>query len=200
MLVGDVDVYEQVSIWHNCVLRGDLNSIKVGAFSNIQDRTVIHAARSSPTGLPAATVIGTNVTVGKSCVLRSVIIEDECVVGDKCVLLEGSLMEKNSVLEAGSVLPPGRRIPSGQVWGGNPARFIRDLSKDEKTEIAPLAASVYPVVDEYAEQFLPQTVVYKEAEALRSGMKPDAALVKGADLEAIANAVDIDAEEFRPSL
>jgi len=185
VLVGDVDIYEQVSIWHNCVLRGDLNSIKVGAFSNVQDRTVIHAARSSPTGLPAASTIGRSVTIGQACLLRSVTIEDECVVGDKCILLEGSLMEKNSVLGPGSVLPPGRRIPSGQVWAGNPARYVRDLTKDEKMEIAPLAASILPAVDAHKEEFLPETMAYRDAEALRQGMKPDAALVHGADLVAV---------------
>ena len=188
VVVGDVDIYEQVSIWHNCVIRGDLNSIKIGAFSNIHDRTVIHAARSSPTGLPAASIIGRSVTIGQACVLRSVTIQDECVVGDKCVLLEGSMMEKNSVLEAGSVLPPGRRVPSGQVWGGNPARYVRDLSKDEKAAIAPLAASIVPSVDEHKAEFMPETLAYRDAEELRAAMKSDAALVLGADLEAAVNA------------
>lgn len=189
VLVGDVDIYEQVSIWNNVVLRGDLNSIKVGAFSNIQDRTVVHAARSSPTGLPAASVIGRSVTVGQACVLRSVTIEDECIVGDKSILLEGSMMEKNSVLEPGSVLPPGRRVPSGQVWGGNPARYVRDLSKDEKAEIAPLAASVFPTVDAYKSEFLPATLAYRDAEDLRANLKSDAAVVQGADLEAITKTI-----------
>ena len=189
VLVGDVDIYEQVSIWNNCVLRGDLNSIKVGAFSNIQDRTVIHAARSSPTGLPASSIIGRSVTIGQACVLRSVTIEYECIVGDKSILLEGSMMEKNSVLEAGSVLPPGRRVPSGQVWGGNPARYVRDLTKDEKAEIAPLAATMRATLHEVSSQFLPQTMAYREAEELRAGMKPDAALVQGADLEAVAKTI-----------
>lgn len=183
VLVGDVDLFERVSIWHNCVLRGDLNSIHIGAFSNVQDRTVIHAARSSPTGLPAATVIGRSVTIGQGCVLRSVIIEDECIIGDKCILMEGSMMEKHSVLQPGSVLPPGRRIPSGQVWGGNPAQFVRNLSKDEKAAIPEHAKLVYPVIDGYQSEFLPETLAYQDAEALRAALKSDAALVKGADLE-----------------
>lgn len=84
-----------------------------------------------PTGLPAATTIGRSVTIGEGCLLRSTVVEDECVVGDKCVLLEGSLVEKHSVLAPGSVLPPGRRIPSGQLWAGSPAKYVRDLTKDE---------------------------------------------------------------------
>lgn len=171
IVCGDVDVFERVSIWYNAVLRGDLNSIKVGAFSNIQDRTVVHAARSSPTGLPAATVIGRNVSIGQSCVLRSVVIEDECVIGDKCMLLEGSLMEKNSILGPGSVLAPGRRVPSGEYWAGKPAKFVRKLSKDEKMEIAPLAAAMYPIVDQHSSEFLPYGA-WEEAANLRSILKP----------------------------
>jgi carbonic anhydrase/acetyltransferase-like protein (isoleucine patch superfamily) len=193
VVVGDVDLFEQVSIWNNAVLRGDLNTIKIGAFSNVQDRTVIHAARSSPTGLPAATVVGRSVTIGKACMLRSVTIEDECIVGDKCVLLEGSMMEKHSILSAGSVLPPGRRIPSGQLWAGNPARYVRDLTKDEKVEIAPIAAAVVPLADAAAAEFLPESSAYRQAEELRAAMKPDAAVVQGADLEAISK--DIEAAE-----
>ena len=83
------------------------------------------------TGLPAATVIGRYVTIGQGCLLRSTTVEDECIIGDKSILLEGSLVEHNSILAPGTVLPPGRLIPSGQLWGGNPARFVRDLSKDE---------------------------------------------------------------------
>ena len=83
------------------------------------------------TGLPAATVIGRYVTIGQGCLLRSTTVQDECIIGDKSILLEGSLVEHNSILAPGTVLPPGRLIPSGQLWGGNPARFVRDLSKDE---------------------------------------------------------------------
>ena len=95
------------------------------------------------------------------------------------------MMEKNSVLEPGSLVPPGRRIPSGQVWAGNPARYVRDLSKDEKMAIAPLAASILPAIDAHKEEFLPETMAYRDAEKLREGMKADAALVHGADLEAV---------------
>lgn len=188
VLVGDVDLYEGASVWYGCVLRGDLNTIKVGAFSNVQDRTVVHAARSSPSGLPASTTIGRSVTVGQACLLRSASVADECVIGDKCVLLEGSMMEKSSILAPGSVLPPGRRVPSGQLWAGSPARFVRDLTKDEKAAIPALAAAVVPDVAAHAGEFLPESGAYREAEALRALLKPEAALVRGADLEAVADA------------
>jgi carbonic anhydrase/acetyltransferase-like protein (isoleucine patch superfamily) len=93
----------------------------------------VHAAcRTSPTGLTAATIIGKYVTVEPNCVLRSCRVQDYCLVGARSVLLEGSLMEPYSSLAPGSVLPPARRVPEGELWGGNPARFIRKLSGDEK--------------------------------------------------------------------
>ena len=87
--------------------------------------------RTSPTGLSAATVIGKYVTVGQGCLLRSATVEDKVVIGDRSILMEGCLVESNSVLAPGTVLPPGRLVPSGQLWAGNPARYVRDLSKDE---------------------------------------------------------------------
>lgn len=87
--------------------------------------------RTSPTGLSAATSIGRYVTVGQGCMLRSTTIEHESVIGDKCVLMEGSLVESHCVLAPGTVVTPGRLIPYGQLWAGNPARFVRDLTSDE---------------------------------------------------------------------
>lgn len=188
VVVGDVDIFENVSIWHNCVVRGDLNSIRIGAGSHVKDRTVIHAAKTSPTGLPASTVIGQRVSIGQGCLLRSVTIGNECVVGDKSILLEGSRMEPQSVLEAGSVLPPGRFVPTGQVWGGSPATFVRKLSKDEKAAIPQMADAVLPVVDQYKSEFLPESSAYREAELLREELAKDSPLVLGADLQAISDA------------
>lgn len=95
--------------------------------------TIHHLAhnRTSPTGLPAHTRIGKHVTIGAGCTLRSCTVESEVIVGARSILMEGSYVEKHSVLEPGTVVPPGRLIPSGQVWGGNPAHYIRDLTKDE---------------------------------------------------------------------
>ena len=70
-------------------------------------------------------------TIGQGCLLRSATVESECLIGDRSVLLEGSLVESHAVLAPGSVLPPGRLVPGGQLWAGNPARYVRDLTKDE---------------------------------------------------------------------
>ena len=95
------------------------------------DTHVTCANRTSPTGLSAATTVGRYVTIGQGCVLRSATVEDEVLIGEKCVLMEGSLVENHCILAPGTVLPPGRLVPSGQLWAGNPAKFVRDLTKDE---------------------------------------------------------------------
>lgn len=170
VVVGDVDLFDRTSVWYGCVLRGDLNSIRIGAFSNVQDKTVMHAARTSPTGLSAATTVGRYVTIGQSCVLRSATVEDEVLIGEKCVLMEGSLVENHCILAPGTVLPPGRLVPSGQLWAGNPAKFVRNLTKDEKAEIAGVAAAVFKTTDKHSSEFLPVGTAYIEAEKLKKSL------------------------------
>lgn len=167
VVVGDVDLYDRVSVWSGAVIRGDLNSIRINAFSSVGDRSVIHAARSSPTGLPASTTIGRHVVIGQSCLLRSCQVQHEAVIGDRSVLLEGSIVEGQTVLAPGSVVPPGRLIPRGQLWSGAPARFVRDLTPDEKAGIKELAESLFPLADERQGEVLPSSEAYRDAEAVR---------------------------------
>lgn len=105
------------------------------------------ANRTSPTGLSAATTVGRYVTIGQGCVLRSATVEDEVLIGEKCVLMEGSLVENHSVLAPGTVLPPGRLVPSGQLWAGNPAKYVRDLTKDEVRAFVSLLRQVKAPAD-----------------------------------------------------
>lgn len=170
VIIGDVDLFDRVSIWYGCVLRGDLSSVRVGAFSNIQDRTVIHAARTSPTGLSSASIVGRYVTVGKACMLRSATIQDEVLIGDRSVLMEGSFVETQSVLAPGSVLPPGRLVATGELWAGNPAKLVRKLSKDEKAGIANVAKAYFQLVSMHESQFLPNSFAYIQAEKLKQSV------------------------------
>lgn len=170
VVIGDVDLYERVSVWYGCVLRGDLNSIRVDCFTNIQDRTVIHAARSSPTGLSASTMIGKYVTIGPNCLLRSCKIEDECIIGERSVLMEGCIVQTHSKLAPGTVLPPGRMVKSGQLWAGNPAKFIRNLTKDEIADIVPVAEKSFPLQDAHSSEFLPYGTAWRQAQRLREAV------------------------------
>ncbi|KAL9815300.1 putative NADH:ubiquinone reductase (H(+)-translocating) [Arabidopsis thaliana] len=196
VLAGQVTVWDGSSVWNGAVLRGDLNKITVGFCSNVQERCVVHAAWSSPTGcngdkavshgcelvfaprfrqgkfsrLPAATIIDRYVTVGAYSLLRSCTIEPECIIGQHSILMEGSLVETRSILEAGSVVPPGRRIPSGELWGGNPARFIRTLTNEETLEIPKLAVAINHLSGDYFSEFLPYSTVYLEVEKFKKSL------------------------------
>lgn len=168
VIVGDVDLLDKVSVWYGAVLRGDLNNITVGSNSTIQDRTVIHAARTSPSGLSAATVIGKNVIIEPACVLRSCRVGNNCIVGARSSLLEGSMMEDNSILAPGSVVPPARRIPSGELWAGNPAKFVRKLSKDEMSNIVELAERIRAIGYQAWSDELPYGTAWREVEEFRA--------------------------------
>ncbi|KAH6797170.1 gamma carbonic anhydrase like 1 [Perilla frutescens var. hirtella] len=167
VLAGQVVVYDGASVWNGAVLRGDLNKISIGFCSNVQERCVVHAAWSSPTGLPAETLIERFVTVGAYSLLRSCTIEPECIIGQHSILMEGSLVETHSILEAGSVVPPGRRIPSGELWAGNPAKFVRALTHEETLEIPKLAVAINDLSRSYCPEFLPYSTIYLEVEKLK---------------------------------
>ena len=110
------------------------------------------------------------VTVGAYSLLRSCTIEPECIIGQHSILMEGSLVETRSIIEAGSVVPPGRRIPSGELWGGNPARFIRTLTNEETLEIPKLAVAINHLSGDYFSEFLPYSTVYLEVEKFKKSL------------------------------
>ncbi|KAG6404165.1 hypothetical protein SASPL_136405 [Salvia splendens] len=170
VLAGQVVVWDGASVWPGAVLRGDLNKISVGFCSNVQERCVVHAAWSSPTGLPAETLIERFVTIGAYSLLRSCTIEPECIIGQHSILMEGSLVETHSILEAGSVVPPGRRIPSGELWAGNPAKFVRALTHEETLEIPKLAVAINDLSRSYCTEFLPYSTAYLEVEKLKKSL------------------------------
>jgi len=153
-LIGNVQVWPFASVWYNCVLKGDVSAIRIGSCTNIQDGTVIHEAlqRLSPEH-DGSTVIGHNVTVGHGCWLRGCTVEDFCLVGIGSVLEEGSYMEKHSILGAKSVLAKDSRIPSGELWMGNPAKFIRHVTEDEYLFFAQSADRYQLLAEVHQNQF-----------------------------------------------
>jgi carbonic anhydrase/acetyltransferase-like protein (isoleucine patch superfamily) len=125
-VVGDVQVGESSSLWFNCVARGDVHGIRIGARSNVQDGSVIHV-----TGGRFATVIGNDVLVGHGCIIHGCRLEDESFVGMGAVVMDGCVVERGGMLGAGSLLTPGKVVKSGELWFGRPARFLRELSPEE---------------------------------------------------------------------
>ena len=130
-LVGDVMVSKWATVWYNCTIRAEINAVRIGHFSSIGDGTSIYSTHALPHGLSSSVNIGKNVTVEAGCSIHSCIIDDDCVIGAGSVIGPGARLERGAVLLPNTVVPPGRLIPSGQVWGGNTATYVRDLSEQE---------------------------------------------------------------------
>eukprot|EP00249_Psilotum_nudum_P009514 c21986_g1_i1 orf=859-1668(-) len=132
-VIGDVQVGGGSSIWYGCILRGDVNSIIVGSNTNIQDNTLVHVAKTNISGNVFPTTIGNRVTIGHGSVLHGCTVDDESFVGMGAILLDGVHIEKNAMVAAGALVKQNARIPSGEVWAGNPAKFLRKLTPEEIT-------------------------------------------------------------------
>ncbi|MDB5672756.1 MAG: gamma carbonic anhydrase family protein [Alphaproteobacteria bacterium] len=131
-LIGDIEIGPDSSIWYNCVLRGDVNRIRIGARTNIQDGSVIHV--DSPRAGDKdgfATIIGDDVLIGHLAMVHGCILHDRAFVGLGSIVMDGCAIESDAMLAAGAMLTPGKTIPSGQLWAGRPARYVRDLSEAE---------------------------------------------------------------------
>ncbi len=129
-IIGDVEIGEGSNIWYNCVLRGDVNDIKIGARTNIQDGTVIHVTTDF-----SGTFVGDDVTVGHSAILHACRIENFGFVGMGSLVMDGAVVESFAMLAAGSLLSPGKRVPKGQLWAGRPAKYMRDLTEEDMAYI-----------------------------------------------------------------
>jgi carbonic anhydrase/acetyltransferase-like protein (isoleucine patch superfamily) len=127
VVLGDVELVEDVSVWYGCVLRGDINWIKIGPRSNIQDGSVIHVANRGQ-----GTWVGADVVVGHRVVLHSCRVEDGCLIGSGANLLDRCHIGQGSIVAAGSVVTPGQAIPPGVLVSGVPAKVRRELTDDER--------------------------------------------------------------------
>jgi len=125
-LIGAVTLGADSSIWYNCVLRGDVNPIHVGARTNIQDGTVVHV-----TTRLHATEIGDDCLIGHLAMVHGCKLHNHAFVGLGSIVMDGCEIESNGMLAAGALLTPGKRIAAGQMWAGRPAKYVRDLSERE---------------------------------------------------------------------
>lgn len=137
-IVGDVTVGPEASIWYNCVLRGDIHRIEVGARSNVQDGSVFHVEGPRPDdggtfgGCP--TVVGEDCVIGHMAVVHGAVLADRAFVGMGAVAMDGSRIGDGAMLAAGALLGPGKAIPPREIWVGRPAKFLRaqDAAQVEK--------------------------------------------------------------------
>lgn len=146
-VIGDTEIGARSSIWFGCVLRGDVNSIRVGADTNIQDGTVVHVTRAK-----FGTVIGSGVTIGHLALVHGCTLEDHAFVGMQATVMDGCVIESEGMLAAGGLLTPGKRIAPGELWAGRPAKLVRRLDTDELRNIHETAAHYARLAASYRAQ------------------------------------------------
>lgn len=129
-VIGDVEIGAESSVWMNVVIRGDVNRIRIGSRTNIQDLTMIHVMRETH-----PTIVGNEVTIGHSAVIHGTTIEDRVLVGMAAVLLNGVHIESDCVIAAGTLLTEGTRIPARSLVMGRPGKVKRQLTDEEVAEI-----------------------------------------------------------------
>jgi gamma-carbonic anhydrase len=135
-IIGDVEIGEGSSIWYGTVLRGDVNFIRVGARTNLQDQTVVHVtSRTHPT------IIGDDVTVGHRAVLHGCTVKDRCLVGIGAIVLDGAVIGPDAMVGAGALVPPGAVVPPGTLVLGSPAKPKRPLTPEELAFLVQSAAN-----------------------------------------------------------
>jgi carbonic anhydrase/acetyltransferase-like protein (isoleucine patch superfamily) len=143
-LIGDVVLGEHSSVWMNAVLRGDVNSIRVGANSNVQDCAVLHGQRN----LYSVTV-GDWVTIGHNATVHGCVVEDECLIGIGARVLNNCRIGARSIIAAGSVVPEHTVVPPRTLWAGVPAKLRREVTDKD-----------HALILEYANNYLHYTEIY----------------------------------------
>jgi len=143
-VIGDVVIGEESSIWFNAVIRGDVNYIRIGKRSNIQDGCVLHVARRTH-----PLIIGDEVTVGHNVTLHACTIGNRCLIGMGATVMDGTEVGENSFIAAGSLVTPGTKIPPGSMVMGSPAKVKRPLTEEEIRRIRESAAHYVGDIENY---------------------------------------------------
>ena len=147
VVIGAVRIAAQSSIWHNCVLRGDINSIEIGTGSNIQDGSVVHLADNY------GVKIGNYVTVGHKAMIHACVIGDECLIGMSSTILDGSVIGEQSIIGAGSLVTKNTIVPPGSLAMGAPAKIVRALSQQERDDLKRWAEKYIIVAQSHKQRF-----------------------------------------------
>lgn len=125
-VIGDTHIGEHSGIWYGCVLRGDVNEIRIGKRTNIQDLSMIHCAERGQ-----GTYMGDDITVGHSAVLHACTIEDNAFIGIQACVMDDCIIEKGAMVAAGALVTPGKIVRAGEVWAGSPAKKLRDINDND---------------------------------------------------------------------
>jgi carbonic anhydrase/acetyltransferase-like protein (isoleucine patch superfamily) len=146
-LIGDVTLGERSSVWMNAVLRGDVNSIRLGANSNVQDCAVLHGQRNI-----YPVIVGDWVTIGHNATVHGCVIEDAVLIGMGAVLLNGCRIGEGSIIAAGAVVPEGVIVPPRTMWAGVPAKQRRELTDEDRPRILKFAQDYLDYVEIYQKE------------------------------------------------
>ncbi|MDO6582878.1 gamma carbonic anhydrase family protein [Photobacterium sp. 2_MG-2023] len=153
VLVGDIHLADHSSIWPLVAARGDVNHIKIGERTNVQDGTVLHVTRrsnSNPDGHPL--IIGDDVTIGHKAMLHGCRVGNRILIGMGAILLDGAVIEDDVIIGAGTLVPPGKVLQSGYLYVGSPAKQARPLTDAELAFLPQSADNYVRLKDEYLEE------------------------------------------------
>lgn len=153
VIIGDVGIGRDSSVWPYAVIRGDMHRIRIGERVSVQDGSVLHITHASsynPDGFPLT--IGSDVTIGHQATLHGCTVHDRVLVGMKAMVMDGAVIESEVILGAGAVVPPGKRLASGFVYMGSPARAVRAITEKERGFFAYTAANYVRLKDSYREE------------------------------------------------
>jgi carbonic anhydrase/acetyltransferase-like protein (isoleucine patch superfamily) len=145
-VLGDVELGEHSSVWMNAVVRGDVNSIRIGSRSNVQDCAVLHGMRYL-----YPVIVGDYVTIGHNATVHGCVIEDACLIGMGAVILNNAHIGEGSIIAAGALIPENAKIPPRSLVAGVPGKIRRELNSDDRDEIL-----------KYARNYLDYTKIYLE--------------------------------------
>ena len=144
VVIGDVTIGAKSSVWYNCVLRGDMNYIRIGSDTNIQDGTVVHVDSK---GYP--TIMGDRVTIGHMCLIHACELQDDCMIGMEACVMDGAVVGEGSLIAAGALVTPGKQIGPGEVWAGRPAKFLRKIAEGDQK----MLDYIWPVYDKLSAEY-----------------------------------------------
>ncbi len=133
VVIGDVEIGSRSSLWYGVVVRGDVNKIRIGADTNIQDGSVVHVDSRK-----YGTFIGDRITIGHMALIHACTLEDDCFIGMKACVMDGAVVESGAMVAAAALVTPGKRVRAGELWSGVPAKPLRRIGE---TEIAGFAQS-----------------------------------------------------------
>ncbi|MCG3681060.1 gamma carbonic anhydrase family protein [Aliarcobacter butzleri] len=142
-LIGNIEIGEDSSVWFGCVIRSDINEVKIGKNTNIQDLSCIHTDTNSKT------IIGNNVTVGHKVMLHGCIIEDNCLIGMSATILDNAIIGEGSIVGANSLVTAGKVFPPRSMIMGSPAKVVKQLSQEDVDKLIAHAARYVEYKNEY---------------------------------------------------